>query len=379
MRKALVSDSLVVYGGAERCIQNITTIWNDFDIFALVDFLDDKNRGVVLKGKKAVTSFIQRLPFSKTKYRNYLPLFPLAIEQFDLSAYDLILSSSHSVAKGVITRPDQLHICYMYSPMRYAWDLYFQYLLESGLGGRSLKGWLARHFLHNIRQWDIASANRPDYYVAISNYIAKRINKLYGKQADVIYPPVETDSFELYEKKEDYYMTASRMVPYKRIDLIVDAFSQLPDKKLVVIGDGPDFEKIKAKSSRNIELLGYQSHDVLKLHMQRARAFVFAAEEDFGIAPLEAQASGTPVIAFGKGGVLETIVEQNSILRTGVFFKEQSIGSLHEAIRYFEAHRDSFLPYNCRLNSLRFSTERFKEEIKEYVDSKIEIHQNKKN
>ena len=221
MKKALIHDWYTVYGGAERCIESFTNIWDDFDHFSLIDDLNEEDRKVILKGKKTVNSFIQRLPFGKNKYRNYLPLFPLAIEQFNLSDYEVVISSSSSVAKGVLTRPDQLHISYVYSPVRYAWDLYHQYLRESGLE-KGLKGFLAKYFLHRLRLWDYSTANRPDYYIAISKYVAKRIKKIYNKEAIVIYPPVDTKSFTISETTEDYYITCSRMVPYKKIDLITN-------------------------------------------------------------------------------------------------------------------------------------------------------------
>lgn len=373
MKKALVHDWLKDFGGAERCVESFTNIWDDFDIYSLIDFLSDKDREIILKGKKAKTSFVQNLPKAKTKYRNYLPLFPLAIEQFDLTEYDVILSSSHAVAKGVLTRPDQLHISYVYSPIRYAWDLHFQYLRESGLD-KGFKGWLAKYFLHKIRLWDLSTANRVDHYIAISHYIAKRIEKIYGKKADVIYPPVDTTSFTIGDITENYYVTSSRMVPYKKIDLIVEALSQT-NHKLIVIGTGPDWEKIKAKAGKNIELLGYQSFEDMKSIIQKAKAYIFAAEEDFGIAPIEAQACGIPVIAFGKGATLETIVGQNAtegIIKegdTGLFFEEQNIKSLLNAIDVFEKNISKFDKDIIRANALRFSKERFEQEFEEKLNS----------
>ena len=245
MKKALIHDWFSTYAGAEKCIESFTNIWDDFEIYSLIDFLSDADRDKILKGKCAYTSFIQKLPFAKDKYRNSLPLFPLAIEQFDLSGYDVVLSSSHAVAKGVLTHSNQLHISYVHTPIRYAWDLYHQYLYESGLN-HGLKGILAKYFLHKIRLWDVSTANRVDHYIANSHYIARRIKKAYGKSSDVIYPPVDIDKFALRESKSDFYLTASRMVPYKKIDLIVEAFSQT-DKKLLVIGDGPDMGKIKSQ------------------------------------------------------------------------------------------------------------------------------------
>ena len=212
MKKALIHDWFSTYAGAEKCIECFTNIWDDFEIYSLIDFLSERDRDKILKGKRAHTSFIQKLPFAKDKYRNYLPLFPLAIEQFDLGGYDVVLSSSHAVAKGVLTHSNQLHIAYVHTPIRYAWDLYHQYLRESGLD-RGLKGMLAKYFLHKIRLWDANTANRVDHYIANSRYIARRIKKVYGKFSDVIYPPVDIDKFALRESKSDFYLTASRMVP----------------------------------------------------------------------------------------------------------------------------------------------------------------------
>lgn len=363
MKIAIIHDWLTVYAGAEKTLEQILKLYPQADIFTIVDYLPEKDRAF-LEGHKITTSFIQKLPFAQSKYRNYLPLMPLAVEQFDLSNYNLVISSSHAVAKGVITGPDQHHICLCYSPIRYAWDLQHQYLRESGLDS-GVKGWIARYMLHKIRLWDSRTANGVDEFIAISHFIARRIWKVYRRESTVIYPPVDVEAFELCSKKEDFYLTASRMVPYKKIDLIVEAFSTMPDKKLLVIGDGPDFEKIKAKAASNVVLMGYQPFEVLRDTMQRARAFVFAAEEDFGIAPVEAQACGTPVIAFGKGGALETVAERVS----GVFFDIQSIESLCEAVERFEAMQ--WEPVKVRENAMRFGTERFKEEFQRYVQKKL--------
>ncbi len=369
MKKALVHDWFKDFAGAEKCVESFTNIWDDFEVYSLIDFLSDKDREIILKGKKANTSFIQNLPFSKSKYRNYLPLFPLAIEQFDLTEYEVIISSSHAVAKGVLTRPDQLHISYVYSPIRYAWDLHFQYLRESGLN-KGFKGWLAKYFLHKIRLWDVSTANRVDHYIAISHYIAKRIEKIYGKKADVIYPPVDTTSFTIGDTTENYYVTSSRMVPYKKIDLIVEALSQT-SHKLIVIGTGPDWEKIKAKAGKNIELVGYQSFEEMKRIIQKAKAYIFAAEEDFGIAPIEAQACGIPVVAYGKGATLETIIgnfDKIEATDTGIFFKEQTVDSLLGAIEMFEREGGIFDKHIIRNNALRFSKERFEKEFEDKVN-----------
>ena len=374
MKVAIVHDWLVTYAGAERVLEQLLNIFPEADLYSIVDFLPENNRNFI-KNKKVTTSFIQKLPKAKTKYRNYLPLMPLAIEQFDLRGYDLIISSSHCVAKGVITGPDQKHICICYTPVRYAWDLQGQYLKESGLT-KGLKGWLAKAILHYIRLWDLRTVNGVDEFIAISDYIKRRIWKTYRRESMVIYPPVDVESFEFFETKEDFYLTASRMVPYKKMDLIVEAFSKMPDKKLIVIGDGPDFNKIKSKATKNITLMGYQPFEVLKDHMQRAKAFVFAAEEDFGITPVEAQACGTPVIAYGKGGVLETILGLDNEKPTGIFFKEQRIDSICNAVSIFEENQKKFKPENCRENAERFSNEVFLKNIKKFVDERINIDKN---
>ncbi|WP_086476178.1 glycosyltransferase family 4 protein [Arenibacter amylolyticus] len=361
MKKALVHDWYYVNGGAEKVIHSFTNTWSDFTHYGLVDFLNKKDRAYILDGKKVNTSFIQNLPTAKSNHRKFLQLFPYAIEQFNLNEYDLILSSSASIAKGVLTHQDQLHICYCHSPMRYAWDLYHQYLKEAGLD-KGIKGIYAKYVLHKMRNWDINSSNRVDHFIANSEYIARRIRKVYRREAKVIYPPVDTTAFSFEAKKEDYYFTASRMVPYKKIDLIVQAFNDMPDKKLLVAGTGPDYEKISKLAKENIEFLGFISDADLSKYMQQAKAFVFAAEEDFGIVPVEAQACGTPVIGFGKGGLLETVLHN----KTGVLFQEQSSISLKEAVNHFE--NLNFEPEIIRQQAERFSKERFEKEIKTYVE-----------
>lgn len=350
LKVALVCEWLITFAGSEKVAEAILSVFPQADVYALVDFLPEENRGW-LRGKEVHTTFIQKLPGARKHYKSYLPLMPLAIEQLDLSGYDLIISSSHAVAKGVLTGPDQVHISYVHSPIRYAWDLTHQYLREANLT-RGVKSWLARIILHYMRIWDTRTANGVDAFVANSAFIARRIRKVYGREAKVIYPPVDVENFTCCEEKEDYYLTASRLVPYKRVKLIVEAFNAMPDKKLVVIGDGPDYESIRAIAGANIELLGYQPHEVLKEKMQHARAFVFAAEEDFGITPVEAQACGTPVIAYGRGGATETVREE-----TGLFFYEQSTASIQEAVQTFE--KRSYPPEKCRQNAERFSAERF--------------------
>lgn len=317
MKTAIVCDWLATVGGAEKVIGDILNCFPDADIFAVIDFVDADKRGF-LHNKPVTTTFIQKLPFARSKYRAYLPLMPFAIEQLDVSGYDLIISSSHAVAKGVITGPDQVHISYVHSPMRYVWDLQHQYLRETGLD-KKWRGWIARYFLHKLRIWDLRSANGVDHFITNSHFIARRIEKTYRRDAVIIHPAIDTTKFKPGAVKEDFYLTASRLVPYKKIDLIVESFQSLPDKKLVVIGDGPDMEKIKQKAGKNVKMLGYQDGEVLVNHLQAAKAFIFAAEEDFGLLPVEAQACGTPVIAYGKGGALETVRGISQPEPTGLF------------------------------------------------------------
>lgn len=367
MRIAVVHDWLVTWAGAEQVLDQILALYPQAELFAVCDFLPSSQRNAI-QGRDACTTLIQRLPGARRHYRAYLPLMPLAIEQLDLSSYDLVISSSHAVAKGVLTGPDQLHISYVHSPIRYAWDLQHQYLRESGLD-RGLKGWVAKWLLHRIRLWDARTANGVDHFVANSKFIAKRIRKVYRRHAEVVHPPVDTSGFTLREQKDDFFLAASRLVPYKKMSVIVEAFSAMPGKRLVVIGDGPEMGRVRSKAGPNVQIMGYQSFEVLKDHMQRARAFVFAAEEDFGITPVEAQACGTPVIAFGKGGVQETVRGLGQCdAPTGVFFPEQSVKSLVDAVERFELNQLAFSPSACRENALRFSAPVFRKKFSELVD-----------
>lgn len=367
----IIHDWLTTFAGAERVLEQMLRVYPNADIFAVVDYLEKADRQCLL-GKKVKTSFIQKLPLAKSKYRSYLPLMPIAIEQFDLSSYDIVISSSHAVAKGVLTGPGQLHICMCYSPIRYAWDMQHQYLRESNLT-KGLTSVLAKWVLHKIRIWDTRTSHGVDHFIAISDFIARRITKTYGRSSKVIYPPVNTEKFK-YESgdKKDFYVTCSRMVPYKKIDLIVQTFTiNFPEKDLVVIGDGPQFKKIKNMAGKNIKLLGAVSFDLLYEHLLNAKAFVFAAEEDFGIAPLEAQSCGTPVLALSRGGAVETVRGLDESSPTGVFFNEQTVDSLSGAIKKFEAKSDAISPMDCRNNALRFSEDKFQEEFKMFVDEKF--------
>lgn len=373
MKVAIVHEWLASHAGSEKVVEQMLRIYPEADLFAVVDFLTPEQRAFVL-GKRATTTFIQKLPWARTRFRSYLPLMPLAIEQLDVSAYDVVLSSSHAVAKGVITGPDQLHLSYVHSPIRYAWDLQHQYLAESGLS-RGLKGWVARLVLHYMRQWDVRTANGVDVFLANSHFIARRIRKVYRRDAQVIHPPVDVANFPLCQEKEGFYLTASRMVPYKKLPLIVQAFAQMPDKQLVVIGDGTEFEAARAAATPNVKLLGYQPHAELVSHMQRAKAFVFAAEEDFGITPVEAQACGTPVIAFGKGGSLETVRgAPGDPQRTGLFFSEQTVPAIVAAVQSFERQAGSFLADACRAHAEQFAPEAFRSAFRSAVEAAWAAH-----
>jgi glycosyltransferase involved in cell wall biosynthesis len=354
---AIVHEWLATYAGSERVVEQLLDLFPEAELYALVDFLPEEQRGM-LRGHKVHTSFLQHLPWAKRRFRGYLPLMPLAIEQFDLSSYDVVVSSNHAVAKGCLTRADQLHVCYVHTPIRYAWDLQHQYLREARLTW-GLKSMLVRALLHYLRLWDRASSDNVDVFVANSQFVANRLWKTYRRPAHVIYPPVDTDAFTPGDDREDFYFTASRMVPYKRVDLIVEAFSRMPNKRLVVIGDGPEMNKVAAVAGPNVTLMGYQPHDVLKSYMQRARAMIYAAEEDFGIMPVEAQACGTPVIAYNRGGVAESVVDGV----TGLFFAKQSVESLVEAVERFDVRRSDFHTDAIRENAERFSTQRFCREM----------------
>jgi glycosyltransferase involved in cell wall biosynthesis len=359
---AVVHDFLYCYAGAERVLEQILNIYPEADLFSLFDFLKPEDRGFI-QDKPVTATFIQRMPFAKRFHRAYLPLMPLAIEQLDLSGYDVVISSSYLAAKGVITKPDQLHICYCHTPVRFAWDMQRQYLSQSGLM-RGLKSFAAKVLLHYIRGWDSRSSNGVDVFLTNSRYVSRRIQKVYRRQATPLYPPVDVENFTPGRGPRQGFLTASRLVPYKRIDLIIEAFNKMPDKQLTVIGDGPQFKQLKAMAGPNVNLMGYQPFDVLRQRMQSAEAFVFAAEEDFGIVPVEAQACGTPVIAYNRGGAAETVIEGE----TGVFFRQQTADSLIDAVREFESI-GGWSVGAIRRNAERFDASRFREQFTGVVES----------
>jgi glycosyltransferase involved in cell wall biosynthesis len=359
-RVALIQEWLVRYSGSEQVVAAILEALPQADLYALVH--DPQGlRGTPLEQVPVRTSFIQSLPRVREKYQTYLPLMPRAIEHLDLRSYDLIISSNHAVAKGVLTRADQLHVSYIHTPIRYAWDLYLDYLSESGMK-RGVKSWLARLILHYIRLWDVSAANRVDAYLANSSYVARRIGKLYRRRARVIYPPVNIERYRSDLPREEFFVAVSRLAPYKRMALVIEAFTSL-GKPLVVIGEGPEFGKVQRIAGSNVKLMGFQPDEVVVDYLQRAKAFIFAADEDFGIALVEAQAAGCPVIAYGKGGALETVVGWPAVGATGVFFDAQTQEALKAAVNLFEAHENEFKPEDCRRHVERFGRQRFRREL----------------
>ncbi len=361
MKVAIVQEWFEKIAGSERCVESFNNIFPESDIFSLVDFLSDEDRLELLDNKKVNTTFIQKIPFAKKFFRYFLPIFPFAVEQYDLREYDLILSSSHSVSKGILRNQNQVHICYCHTPMRYAWDMYLDYTNDLNF----IKRIFAKIILHKIRIWDIATLNRVDYFIANSKFIQQRIKKVYGRESTVIYPPVNIERFKLCEEKEDYYLAFSRLVSYKKIDLIVETFNE-NGKKLKVIGSGPDYNKLRKIAKNNIEILGYVEDKSIVHYMQNARCLVFAAIEDFGIVPVEAQACGTPVICLNKGGTAETVVDGV----TGIHFESQSIESINNAIENFESGEHNFNKEKIRNNAIKFSKERFEKEIKGFCVKK---------
>lgn len=354
-RVAIVHEWFTDYAGSERVVEQLLHLFPQADLFALVDTLPAADRWF-LRGRSVQTSFLQRWPWRR-RFRTFVGLMPMAVEQFDLSSYDLVLSSNHAVAKGVITGPEQLHVSYVHTPMRYAWDLQHQYLRQAGLT-RGLKSQLARWTLHYLRQWDQSSSQRVDHFLANSKYIARRIRKCYRRPAKVVYPPVDTERFQLSLDRDDYYLAAARFVPYKRMDLIVTAFTAMPHRRLIILGDGPERARIQAQAGPNVEFLGHQPAARFEALMQRAAAYVFAAEEDFGITPVEAQACGTPVVAFGRGGATETVIDGE----TGVLFPQQSPESICAAVDRLHAI-GPLDPHRIRAQAERFGPDVFRQQM----------------
>jgi glycosyltransferase involved in cell wall biosynthesis len=372
MKVAVVHDWLVIYGGAERVLEHILDCYPQADLFSLIFDVPEDQRHF-LRGKTPTTSFLQRLPGAKKRYRKLLPLMPYAIEQLDVTGYDLVLSSSYAVAKGVLTGPNQLHVCYCHSPMRYAWDHYHFYLEATGLD-KGLRSLFARWQLHKVRNWDARNSLSVDRFLTSSRFVRERIWKCYRREAEVLHPPIDTSLFQLHEPKEDFYVAAGRFVPFKRIDLAAEAFASMPEKKLILVGDGPEMDNIRKKCGPNVECIGFQPPEVMRDHLSRAKAFIFPSEEDFGIVPVEAQACGTPVIAFARGGALETVVSPEAaaargVSPTGLFFEEQSAASLADAVRRFESMPGVFSAPAIAQHAASFAPENFKHDLMAHVDA----------
>ncbi|SFM12810.1 Glycosyltransferase involved in cell wall bisynthesis [Paenibacillus sp. 1_12] len=362
MKIAIVHDYLNQYGGAERVLECFLDLFPNAPVYTMLTDLSKMPARFAQVDIR--NSYIHSIPFSKKHYKKMLSLFPTAVEQFDLREYDVILSSSSAFAKGVITNPNQIHICYCYTPMRYVWDLYHQYIQEDVTN--PIFRTLLPFVLHKIRMWDLITAQRVDHFIADSKSISRRIAKYYGRESDVIYPPVSYDNFKQAENTEEFFLIVSRMIPYKRIDIAIEAFNKLK-KPLVIIGDGYDRKRLESLAGDTITFMGRQPDEVIVEYYSKCKGFILAGEEDFGITPLEAQSSGRPVIAFGKGGALETVVENE----TGVFFYESTADSIIEAVRKFESI--AFDSSVIRKHAHGFNETRFKEEILKYIQ--MAIHQ----
>jgi glycosyltransferase involved in cell wall biosynthesis len=364
-RIAVVHEWLLDYAGSERVLREILEVCPEADLFALVDRRDDELKTAIPQPCKG-TTFLRHLPNPRRWLRYCVPLMPLAVEQLELDGYDIVISSSHAVAKGVITGPGQLHVSYVHTPMRFAWDMQNEYLRAAGLE-RGPLSWLARLSLHRLRVWDVRTANGVDVLLANSSHVARRIRKAYRRDAEILHPPVDTSVFVPGERKEDFYLTVSRLEAYKRVDLLIDAFRSMPDRRLFVIGDGPEMRRLRAAVPPNVTLCGRLPAGEVLGYMQRARAFLFAGIEDFGIVMGEAQACGTPVIAFAGGGALDIVLGDNSPQPTGLFFTEQTSAAAAEAVRRFERDPGRYAPLRCRENAMRFDRAEFRRRFESVV------------
>ncbi len=360
MRVAVVHDWLVVSGGAEKVTRELQDMFNA-DVFALVDFLNDEDRAFILHGKLARTSFIQRLPFARKHFRSFLPLFPTAMQRLDLRGYDLVISASYAVAKCVRKVPGQRHLCYIHTPMRYAWVNEVGYLQDHAV--RGAKAWLVRRAMRYMRRKDLESNAGVDRFIANSRNVAERVSRFYGREADVLLPPVDMGRFALYEGPREGYLVVSRLVPYKRVDRIVEAFRKLPDRKLTVVGDGPELGRLKALAPENVKFMGHVPGDEVVALMQRSRAVICAADEDLGLVPLEAQACGTPCVALGRGGYLETVEEG----RSGVLFSTNMPADIAAAVRRVDAITTLMSPKGLRRRMEHCSADAFRAGLRRIV------------
>lgn len=369
MKIALVHDWFNDIGGAEKVVREILVCYPDSDVFSLIDFYDEQKRDTYLLGKKGKTSFIQYIPFAKKFYRFLFPLFPLAIESLDLSEYDIIISSSSSVAKGIQKTKSQLHICYCHSPVRYAWDLRQDYL---SVMKNPVSKFIFNYFLNRLQKWDLESNSRVDFFIANSFNVKSRIQNNYNRQSLVIYPPVDISSFTITTKKEDYYFTVSRLVAYKKIEQIVKAFAKSPHLNLIVAGDGPNKKRLSNLATPNVQILGYISTDDLREKIKNAKAFIANANEDFGITVVEAQSCGTPIIVPNIGGYKETVNEE-----VGQFFENQAVSDIEKAIDKFETEKKVFRKECFENNIARFDKSRFQFEFKEFIEKTYKAFYNK--
>jgi glycosyltransferase involved in cell wall biosynthesis len=356
------------YGGAERVIEQILAVFPSADVFAVVDLVPDGHRAF-LGGKTVQTSFLQKVPGIRRVYRKLFPLWPLAVEQIDITEYDLIISSHHSVAYGVLTRPGQVHVSYVHSPMRFAWDLQHQYLKDARLD-RGLLTFLARAALHRARVWDYVAAQRPEALATNSAFVAERLWHTHRRRSSVIYPPVAVKPHPP-TAKGDYYISLGRLAPYKRVDLLAKAFAAMPHRHLKIIGGGQDLQRIRALSAPNVEVLGFQPDEVAAELLAGAKAFLFAGIEDFGISAVEAQAGGTPVIAYRAGGLMETVRGLEQSAPTGVFFEEQTVPSIMAAVERFEEKEHLLTAEACMANAGRFSEQRFRHAFGSFVEKAL--------
>ncbi|MCK0197272.1 glycosyltransferase [Ancylobacter sp. 6x-1] len=371
---ALVHDWCPSFRGGERVLAELCKITGSTDVYTLFDFLTADVKEDFFPGVSFHTSAADRLPLIEKYYRSLFFLCPFLIEQFDVTQHDAVISSSAAFARGVLTRPDQPHLCYVHSPVRYAWDEQFSYLSEGRLG-YGPKGLLFRHMLHNLRIWDTRTAHGPDVMLANSCYVRDRIRRIYGRDAEVVHPPVPIDpsGSEYIATKDDYYVTASFLAPYKRTDLVIRAFNEMPTRRLVVVGDGQQARSLRSLATgSNIEFTSYLPRPDYVSTVGHARALVFAGCEDFGIAMAEAQAYGTPVIAFGRGGARDIVRPLGSSTEpTGLLFRQQTVESIKDAIGCFEVNESDISPDACWLNATRFSPERFRVQIEQAMERAV--------
>jgi len=365
MKIALVHEWISDIGGSEKVLRELINLFPDSNTYTLF-YKKESLRLLNLDEGKVHTSFLNRIKGIHRIYRSLLPLFPTAIESLDMSGNDIIFSSSHIAAKGVIPKPYQTHICYCHTPARYLWDMSSEYLKSKGLD-KGIRSVISHSLLNYLRLWDVSTSNRVDYFIANSTYTQKRIKKYYNRESEIIHPPVDTNRF-YRSKKEDYFLFLSRLVPYKKADLAIRAFNSLKEK-LVVAGDGPEYKRLKKIATKNIEFVGYLSDEEVARFLSEARALVYPSEEDFGITMVEALASGTPVIAFKRGGASDIIQDiRESDRPTGILFENQSEDSIRQAIRLFIESEDRFNPEVLIESSKRFSSDRFRKEIRDFLD-----------